>query len=94
MTEDFPVFTQLAVGIQGKKLPPPVHVAKKLKEYAIALIKSWFVKYGEKYRQLGIAFDFLMDNGYLNNDPSLLSSIHASDRSRSGTDVRKLSFDD
>lgn len=63
-------------------------MAHKLKVYAIALIKAWFENYHEKYRQLGIAFDFLMDNGYLNNDPSLLSNIHASDRSRSGTDVR------
>lgn len=87
LTEDFPVFVQLVVGIQDKILPPPVQIAQKLKEYALALIKSWFLKYGERYHQLGVAFDFLMDNGYYAKNGSALASIHANDLSRSSTDV-------
>lgn len=88
LTEDFPVFTQLTVGIQGHKLPAPPQVAVKLKEYAIALIKSWFTKFGERYRQLSIAYDYLLDNGFLNQEAGTLSSIHTNDRNKSSNDVR------
>lgn len=88
LTEDFPIFTQLTVGIQGHKLPAPPEVAVKLKEYAIALIKSWFTKYGERYRQLSIAYDYLLDNGFLNREGGTLTSIRANDRNKSSTDVR------
>lgn len=87
LTEDFPLFIQLAVGVQDKKLPPPVQVAKKLREYALALIKAWFMKYSERYHQLGVAFEFLMDNGCYDKNGSLLANIHASDRNKSSTDV-------
>ncbi|CEJ00371.1 hypothetical protein RMCBS344292_14427 [Rhizopus microsporus] len=79
LTEDFPVFVQLVVGFNDRKLPPPPQVAAKLKQYALALIKNWYIKYGEIYRQISISFDFLMDNGYMNDNQasSSLSSIHA-----------------
>ncbi|KAL9559142.1 hypothetical protein PS6_000946 [Mucor atramentarius] len=89
LTEDFPLFTQLTVGIQDKKLPPPAQVATKLKDYAIALIKTWFTKYGERYRQLGIAYDFLLDNGFLDRETGSLSTIHMNERNRSNTDARR-----
>ncbi|KAI8646365.1 hypothetical protein BD408DRAFT_359645 [Parasitella parasitica] len=89
LTEDFPLFTQLAVGIQDKKLPPPAQIAAKLKNYSIALIKSWFTKYGEKYRQLIIAYDFLMDNGFLDRETGSLSTIHMNERNNSNTDARR-----
>ncbi|CEP08633.1 hypothetical protein [Parasitella parasitica] len=92
LTEDFPLFTQLAVGIQDKRLPPPAHIAVKLRNYSIALIKSWFTKYGEKYRQLGIAYDFLMDNGFLDRETGSLSTIHTDDRNKSNTDVSILLY--
>lgn len=88
LTEDFPLFTQLTVGIQDKKLPPPSQVATKLKNYAIALVKAWFTKYGERYRQLGIAYDFLLDNGFLDRETGSLTTIHMNERSKSNTDVR------
>lgn len=87
ITEDFPLFTQLAIGIQDKKLPPPVEIAAKLRAYAIALIKFWTEKYGDRYRQLHMAYDFLMSNGYLNNEDTSISNIHANNYNRSGTDV-------
>lgn len=87
ITEDLPLFTQLVVGIQDKKLPPPVEIATKLRAYAIALLKAWLVKYGEKYRQLHLTYDFLMSNGYLNHDHTSLANIHDNDRNRSSTDV-------
>lgn len=87
LTEDFPLFTQLTVGIQDKKLPPPAPVATKLKEYAIALIKTWFTKYGDRYRQLGIAYDFLLDNGFLDRETGSLTTIRMNERSRSNTNV-------
>lgn len=90
LTEDFPMFTQLTVGIHDKKLPPPSQVATKLREYAIALITSWFQKYGEKYRHLSIAYDFLMENGLLNRPGGSLSSIHANDANKSNIDVSCL----
>ncbi|RCH80746.1 hypothetical protein CU098_004103, partial [Rhizopus stolonifer] len=83
LTEDFPVFTQLVIGIQGRKLPPPAQVATKLKDYGIALIKSWYIRYGEKHRQLSIAYDFLLDNGFLDREGGSLSSIHANDYNKS-----------
>ncbi|KAI7897382.1 uncharacterized protein EV154DRAFT_475700 [Mucor mucedo] len=89
LTEDFPVFVQLVVGIQDKILPPPVQIAQKLREYALALIKAWFLKFGERYHQLGVAFDFLMDNGCYAKNGSALASIHANDLSRSSTDARR-----
>ncbi|KAI9470622.1 MAG: hypothetical protein EXX96DRAFT_585109 [Benjaminiella poitrasii] len=89
LTEDFPVFTQLAVGIQDKKLPPPEQVAVKLKEYAIALIQSWLTKYGERYRQIDIAYEFLLNNGILARENGSLASIHASDRNKSNTEARR-----
>ncbi|KAI8371863.1 hypothetical protein BD560DRAFT_395648 [Blakeslea trispora] len=75
LTEDFPVFTQLTLGVGGKKLPPPVQVANQLKQYTAALIKAWFIRYGEKYRQLSIAYDFLSE---FDRDHPSLASIHAS----------------
>jgi hypothetical protein len=92
LTEDFPVFTQLTVGIQDKKLPPPVQVAAKLKDYALALIKAWYIKFGERYHQLGIAFDFLMNHGYMSNNSSSLSNIHANNANSFGIDVNILIF--
>lgn len=92
LTEDFALLTQLAVGIQDKKLPPPVEVATKLRAYAIALIKAWLIKYGEKYRQLHVAYDFLLSNGYLNNDNASLYNIHENDLNRSNTDVCFYSY--
>ncbi|KAL9541114.1 hypothetical protein MBANPS3_009305 [Mucor bainieri] len=89
LTDDFPLFTQLTVGIQDKKLPPPAQVAPKLKELAIALIKAWFTKYGERYRQLGIAYDFLLDNGFLDRETGSLTTIHMNERSKSNTDARR-----
>ncbi|KAI8067219.1 hypothetical protein BDF21DRAFT_426066 [Thamnidium elegans] len=89
ITEDFPLFTQLAIGIQDKKLPPPVEIAAKLRAYAIALIKSWTKRYGDRYRQLHVAYDFLMSNGFLNNEDTSLSNIHANNHNRSSTDARK-----
>lgn len=87
ITEDFPLFTQLSIGIQDKKLPPPVEIAAKLRTYAIALIKSWTEKYGDRYRQLHVAYDFLMSNGFLNNENTSISNIHANNHNRSSTDV-------
>lgn len=87
LTEDFPLFTQLTVGIQDKRLPPPAQVAVKLKNYSIALIKAWFTKYGERYRQLSIGYDFLMDNGFLDRETGSLSTIHMNERNSASTDV-------
>lgn len=78
LTEEFPQFTELLIGINSERLPPPPTVAEKLKRYALALIKNWHIKYGEKYRQIDISFTFLLDNGFINDDQSnnTLTSIH------------------
>lgn len=62
-------------------------MASKLKDYALALIKAWYIKFGERYHQLGIAFDFLMNHGYMKDNGSSLSNIHASNMNNSGIDV-------
>lgn len=89
MTEDFPLFIQQVVGIQNTELPPPVPVAAKLKQYALALIKNWYIKYGEKYRQIGISFDFLLDNGFMDDNQvsSSLSSIHSDNINKANKSV-------
>ncbi|CEJ01898.1 hypothetical protein RMCBS344292_15919 [Rhizopus microsporus] len=90
LTEDFPVFVQLVVGFNDRKLPPPPQIAAKLKQYALALIKNWYMKYGEIYRQISISFDFLMDNGYMNDNQasSSLSSIHADNINKANKSAR------
>lgn len=94
LTEDFPVFVQLVVGFNDRKLPPPPQVAAKLKQYALALIKNWYIKYGEIYRQISISFDFLMDNGYMNDNQasSSLSSIHADNINKANKSVNSFLF--
>ncbi|KAG0745658.1 hypothetical protein G6F57_006697 [Rhizopus arrhizus] len=90
LTEDFPLFIQQVVGIQNTELPPPVSVAAKLKQYALALIKNWYIKYGEKYRQIGISFDFLLDNGFMDDNQvsSSLSSIHSDNINKANKSAR------
>ncbi|ORE04902.1 hypothetical protein BCV72DRAFT_6913 [Rhizopus microsporus var. microsporus] len=94
LTEDFPVFVQLVVGFNDRKLPPPPQIAAKLKQYALALIKNWYIKYGEIYRQISISFDFLMDNGYMNDNQtsSSLSSIHADNINKANKSVNSFLF--
>jgi hypothetical protein len=94
LTEDFPLFIQQVVGIQNTELPPPVSVAAKLKQYALALIKNWYIKYGEKYRQIGISFDFLLDNGFMDDNQvsSSLSSIHSDNINKANKSVMEYNL--
>ncbi|RCI04114.1 hypothetical protein CU098_005004, partial [Rhizopus stolonifer] len=90
LTEEFPQFTELLIGINSERLPPPPTVAEKLKRYALALIKNWHIKYGEKYRQIDISFTFLLDNGFINDDQSnnTLTSIHTENVVEANKSVR------
>ncbi|CAO3654017.1 unnamed protein product [Cunninghamella echinulata] len=88
VTNDFPDFVQLSVGIRSYELPPPAPVAKKLRQYAIALIKNWYQHFGDHYRPLGIGYDYLAHNGFIRNDNQTLQSIHYNDRVRSDKEAR------
>ena len=78
LADEFPAFLSLTVGIQKRTLPPPPNVAAKLKQYALALVKSWHEKYAALYRPLGIGYDYLLHQGFLAQGTSSLASIHAS----------------
>ncbi|CAO3684894.1 unnamed protein product [Rhizopus stolonifer] len=90
LAEEFPQFTELLIGINNERLPPPPTVAEKLKQYALALIKNWYIKYGEKYRQINISFTFLLDNGFINDNQSsnTLTSIHTGNAAEANKSVR------
>ncbi|CAO3649177.1 unnamed protein product [Cunninghamella blakesleeana] len=88
VTNDFPDFVQLSVGIKSYELPPPAPVAKKLRQYAIALIKDWFYHFGDHFRPLGIGYDYLEHNGFIRDDNQSLQNIHYYDRIRSDKEAR------
>ncbi|KAI8885060.1 hypothetical protein K501DRAFT_322635 [Backusella circina FSU 941] len=87
LTEDLPLFLQLTVGIKSS-LPPPVKVAYKLKKYAVALMKDWYTRFNQFYRSLGIAYDFLLENGFLNGSDQSLYEIHAQERRQANNEAR------
>jgi hypothetical protein len=88
MTDDLPTVIQLIVGVRDHVLPPPVPVASKLRQYAIALLKNWYQHYGEQIRQLGIAYDYLEHNGFLETEQRSLQAIHTHDREKSSKEAR------
>ncbi|KAI8578428.1 hypothetical protein K450DRAFT_272843 [Umbelopsis ramanniana AG] len=88
IAEEFPQFLQLTIGIHQKSLPPPSNVASKLKEFAVALVKTWYEKYGESYRPLAIGYDYLISSGEANFEGSSLRDIRSRDTQRSQQDVR------
>jgi hypothetical protein len=81
------VFLQLTIGIHQKPLPPPKNVATKLKEFAVALVKAWYEKYGESYRPLAIGYDYLISSGEANFEGSSLRDIRARNTQQSQQDV-------
>lgn len=87
IADEFPQFLQLTVGIHQKSLPPPNNVAAKLKEFAVALVKMWYEKYGESYRPLAIGFDFLITSGEANFEGSSLRDIRAHNNQQSQQEV-------
>ncbi|CAO3598941.1 unnamed protein product [Absidia cylindrospora] len=88
MTHDLPTVIQLIVGVRDHILPPPVPVAAKLRQYAIALLKNWYQHYGEHLRPLGIAYDYLEHNGFLESEQRSLQAIHTQDREKSNKEAR------
>ncbi|KAI8991039.1 hypothetical protein BDF20DRAFT_842327 [Mycotypha africana] len=91
LTDDFPLFIQLTIGAQSKQpLPPPAQFATKLKEYAIALIRSWLLKFNDKYPQIGISYQFLLDNNIVGS--TSLNTIHSENRSKADKSARKKAF--
>ncbi|KAI8335183.1 hypothetical protein BC941DRAFT_431491 [Chlamydoabsidia padenii] len=86
LAEDFPTFLQLGVGTRDQSLPPPI--ANKLRPYAIALVKNWYERYGEHLRPLGIAYDYLDHNGFLDQTNDSLQAIHTRDREKSSKEAR------
>ncbi|ORZ18593.1 hypothetical protein BCR42DRAFT_411214 [Absidia repens] len=88
MTDDLPTVIQLIVGVRDHILPPPAPVAAKLRQYAIALLKNWYQHYGEHLRPLGIAYDYLDHNGFLENEQRSLQAIHTQDREKSNKEAR------
>lgn len=91
LTEDLPLFLQLTIGIKAS-LPPPAKVAHKLKMYAIALIKDWYTRFHKFYRSLGIAYDFLLENGFLDGSNQSLYEIHAQERRQANNEVWKMAI--
>ncbi|KAG0191307.1 hypothetical protein DFQ28_000482 [Apophysomyces sp. BC1034] len=87
LTEEFQLFLQLTVGIHQHKLPPPMQVAAKLKQYAIALVKEWLKKFGDTYRPIELGYDYLDQRGLLACCTSL-QSIHEHEQDRSGRETR------
>ncbi|SAM09557.1 hypothetical protein [Absidia glauca] len=85
LADDFPTFLQLCVGTRNHTLPPPV--ADKLRQYSVALVKNWYERFGEHLRPLGIAYDYLEHNGFLDHQESL-QAIHTHDRQRGSKEAR------
>ncbi|KAJ2964417.1 hypothetical protein NQZ79_g628 [Umbelopsis isabellina] len=77
IADEFPQFLQLTIGIHRNPLPPPKNVASKLKEYAVALVKLWYEKYGENYRPFAIGYDYLISSGEANFEGSSLRDIRS-----------------
>ncbi|KAH8551528.1 hypothetical protein BGW37DRAFT_494019 [Umbelopsis sp. PMI_123] len=94
IAEEFPQFLQLTIGIHQQSLPPPTNVASKLKEFAVALVKTWYEKYGESYRPLAIGYDYLISSGEANFEGSSLRDIRARDTQRSQHDARLRSINE
>ncbi|KAI8099896.1 uncharacterized protein BX664DRAFT_310820 [Halteromyces radiatus] len=94
VTDELPTMVQLIVGIRGHSLPPPASIAIKLRQYAIALIKNWYQHFGEQFRALSIAYDYLSHNGFLERDPQSLQSIHARDLEKSSKEARMKAIEE
>lgn len=93
LADEFPLFVTLTVGIHQTRLPPPADVAAKLREYALALVKDWYVKFGEKYRPFALGFDYLKHNGFMDEyGRQSLNAIHAHDRQGAERQVSKARF--
>ncbi|KAM3581306.1 hypothetical protein VKS41_006131 [Umbelopsis sp. WA50703] len=88
IADEFPQFLQLTIGIHKNPLPPPKTVASKLKEYAVALVKLWYEKYGESYRPLAIGYDYLLSSGEGNFEGSSLRDIRNRNTQMSRQDER------
>ena len=58
--EDCQVYMDLTMDLDFQNpLPPPKHVAEKLKNEALKLMCTWFKKFGPAYSQLRVAYQFL-----------------------------------
>ena len=63
LTASFRQFLVLAIGIDSNKpLPPPVGVAKMLKEQSLLAVKEWYEKYGDGYPKLKLGYQYLNHN--------------------------------
>ncbi|OZJ05001.1 hypothetical protein BZG36_02115 [Bifiguratus adelaidae] len=78
LTADFPHVLSLVIGIQRKSLPPPEQAAGKLKELAIALVKSWYEKFGTSYKPITLGYDYLRKNIGIDFEGSVSTEIHTS----------------
>jgi hypothetical protein len=57
---DFQIYMDLTMDLDfANPLPPPKHVADKLKSEALKAMCAWFKKFGPAYGQLRVAFQFL-----------------------------------
>ncbi|RUS21680.1 hypothetical protein BC937DRAFT_91887 [Endogone sp. FLAS-F59071] len=74
LADDYPTFLQLTVGIHRKTLPPPDNVAAKLTEFALVLVKQWYEKFGQTYKQLALGYDHLKNTKHVKfSDMSLIA---------------------
>ena len=53
LCSEFHEFLKLTCGIEKAKLPPPLCVAKSLREEAVRIVQSWSNTYGEVYKEVG-----------------------------------------
>ncbi|KAI9323081.1 hypothetical protein BX666DRAFT_1883161 [Dichotomocladium elegans] len=89
LTDEFPSFLSLTIGIQNRRLPPPANVAAKLKQYTVALVKTWHTKYSRTYRPVGIGYEYLRHQGLLDQpNAQSLEAIHADDSRRADRHAR------
>lgn len=54
---NYTAIMNLALGINGEKLPAPENWARKVKTLGLILLKEWNDKFGPGYRQLEIGFN-------------------------------------
>ncbi|KAI9032305.1 hypothetical protein DFJ74DRAFT_331220 [Hyaloraphidium curvatum] len=55
--ENYVPITNLALGINGEKLPPPEKWAKRAKTLGLVLVKEWSDRFGPGYKQLEIGLE-------------------------------------
>jgi len=63
LLDDFHVFLELTVESNSTKLlPPPLHVAKKLKQRVLQAIHKWYSRFGVNHKRLALSYNFLKHN--------------------------------